>query len=92
MEGTENLEDEVFLKRHAKPEQDEKRRKRFGYLVYFLVLKMVTVQFTVFHQLFAPEKLIIEICAWFSNALILQYSFLQNEQVGPPKDARTAPL
>ncbi|XP_042216144.1 male-specific lethal 1 homolog isoform X2 [Homarus americanus] len=29
MEGTENLEDEVFLKRHAKPEQDEKRRKRW---------------------------------------------------------------
>lgn len=29
MEGTENLEDEVFLKRHSKPEQDEKRRKRW---------------------------------------------------------------
>ncbi|XP_042883859.1 male-specific lethal 1 homolog isoform X2 [Penaeus japonicus] len=29
MEGTENLEDEIFLKRHAKPEQDEKRRKRW---------------------------------------------------------------
>nr|XP_053628106.1 uncharacterized protein LOC128685574 [Cherax quadricarinatus] len=29
MEGTENLEDEVFLKRHTKPEQDEKRRKRW---------------------------------------------------------------
>ena len=29
MEGTENLEDEVFLKRHSKPEQDEKRRKRY---------------------------------------------------------------
>ncbi|XP_071515242.1 uncharacterized protein [Panulirus ornatus] len=29
MEGTENLEDEVFLKRHARPEQDEKRRKRW---------------------------------------------------------------
>lgn len=29
MEGTENLEDEVFLKRHAKPEQEEKRRKRW---------------------------------------------------------------
>ncbi|XP_068211350.1 male-specific lethal 1 homolog isoform X2 [Palaemon carinicauda] len=29
MEGTENLEDEIFIKRHAKPEQDEKRRKRW---------------------------------------------------------------
>lgn len=35
MEGTENLEDEVFLKRHAKPEQDEKRRKRYGFIVLF---------------------------------------------------------
>lgn len=29
LEGTENLEDEVFLKRHQKPEIDEKRRKRW---------------------------------------------------------------
>ncbi|KAF2352680.1 PEHE domain [Trinorchestia longiramus] len=29
MEGTENLEDEVFTKRHHKLEQDEKRRKRW---------------------------------------------------------------
>ena len=30
MEGTENLEDEVFIKRHNKLEQDEKRRKRYS--------------------------------------------------------------
>ncbi|OWF40689.1 Male-specific lethal 1-like 1 [Mizuhopecten yessoensis] len=29
LEGTENLEDEVFLKRHQKPEIEEKRRKRW---------------------------------------------------------------
>ena len=29
MEGTENIEDENFLKRHQKPENDEKRRKRW---------------------------------------------------------------
>ncbi|CAH1789012.1 unnamed protein product [Owenia fusiformis] len=29
LEGTENLEDEIFLKRHQKPETDEKRRKRW---------------------------------------------------------------
>lgn len=29
MEGTENLEDEIFLKRHQKPEADERRRKRW---------------------------------------------------------------
>ncbi|RXG54214.1 Male-specific lethal 1-like 1 [Armadillidium vulgare] len=29
MEGTENLEDEVFVKRHSKPEHDERRRKRW---------------------------------------------------------------
>ncbi|XP_018011872.1 uncharacterized protein LOC108669096 [Hyalella azteca] len=29
MEGTENLEDEIFSKRHHKLEQDEKRRKRW---------------------------------------------------------------
>ncbi|XP_076052257.1 uncharacterized protein LOC143031819 [Oratosquilla oratoria] len=29
MEGTENLDDEIFNKRHAKHEQDEKRRKRW---------------------------------------------------------------
>jgi len=29
LEGTENLTDEAFLKRHQKPEADEKRRKRF---------------------------------------------------------------
>ena len=28
MEGTENIEDETILKRHQKPETDEKRRKR----------------------------------------------------------------
>ena len=28
MEGTENIEDETILKRHQKPENDEKRRKR----------------------------------------------------------------
>lgn len=29
MEGTENIEDETLLKRHNKPENDEKRRKRW---------------------------------------------------------------
>ena len=29
MEGTENIEDETLLKRHQKPETDEKRRKRW---------------------------------------------------------------
>lgn len=29
MEGTENLDDEVFLKRHHRLEVDERRRKRF---------------------------------------------------------------
>nr|XP_037282391.1 male-specific lethal 1 homolog [Rhipicephalus microplus] len=29
MEGTENLDDEIFRKRHAKPEANEKRRKRW---------------------------------------------------------------
>lgn len=29
MEGTENIEDETILKRHQKPETDEKRRKRW---------------------------------------------------------------
>lgn len=29
MEGTENIEDETLLKRHQKPENDEKRRKRW---------------------------------------------------------------
>ena len=29
LEGTENLEDEIFIKRHQKPEIDEKRRKRW---------------------------------------------------------------
>lgn len=29
MEGTENLEDEIFIKRHQKPEVEEKRRKRW---------------------------------------------------------------
>merc|ERR1711899_316384 len=29
MEGTENIEDETILKRHHKPENDEKRRKRW---------------------------------------------------------------
>jgi male-specific lethal 1 len=29
MEGTENIEDETLLKRHQKPEADEKRRKRW---------------------------------------------------------------
>ena len=29
MEGTENIEDETVLKRHSKPESDEKRRKRW---------------------------------------------------------------
>jgi len=29
MEGTENLDDEIFLKRHQKPENEEKRRKRW---------------------------------------------------------------
>ncbi|CAI9727773.1 Hypothetical predicted protein [Octopus vulgaris] len=29
LEGTENLEDEVFTKRHQKPEHEEKRRKRW---------------------------------------------------------------
>jgi male-specific lethal 1 len=29
MEGTENLDDEVFLKRHQRLELDEKRRKRY---------------------------------------------------------------
>lgn len=28
MEGTENLEDEIFTKRHAKHEAEEKKRKR----------------------------------------------------------------
>ncbi|XP_077513415.1 uncharacterized protein LOC144124547 isoform X2 [Amblyomma americanum] len=29
MEGTEDLDDEVFLKRHEKPERDERRRKKW---------------------------------------------------------------
>ena len=29
MEGTENLDDDIFHKRHQKPEQEEKRRKRW---------------------------------------------------------------
>ena len=36
MEGTENLDDEVFNKRHQRLEIDERRRKRY---VLILILK-----------------------------------------------------
>ena len=32
MEGTEDIEDETMLKRHQKPENDEKRRKRLIFI------------------------------------------------------------
>ena len=36
MEGTENIEDETILKRHQKPETDEKRRKRLKIRSFFI--------------------------------------------------------
>jgi len=35
IEGTENLNSEFFLKRHQKPETDERRRKRYYTYLYY---------------------------------------------------------
>jgi len=40
MEGTENLDDEVFNKRHQRLEVDERRRKRWDDFSWMFVLQI----------------------------------------------------
>ena len=56
MEGTENIEDETILKRHQKPETDEKRRKRLKIRAFIISRLLILILKQIFNKITVKLK------------------------------------